>query len=281
VITSDAGRPRPAPSTRLPAEPRATDGDPTSSDGIFVFMGSFTSLIGGYVPTVGDEVVLRGRVSEFNSFTQLSGTSMVRKLASGLDVNTEVEVVDAVPPVRVADALRFFERNEGVRLRVRAGSGATSGRDLLLHRRRRALGDRPGRPLLARADGTPAGCSGTPTRWTTTRPGSSTTARAAVLLGSMGVMAAPGQHRDAAAGAHLRHGDRGRVRRGLLLVLKYGVQVNGSPSPAVPTVEEQPTAVGEPRREWPWRHTTWRTCTTTATTRSTAATSSATRDARA
>ena len=34
----------------------ATDGDPLSSDGIFVFMGAFTSLIGGYVPTVGDEV---------------------------------------------------------------------------------------------------------------------------------------------------------------------------------------------------------------------------------
>jgi uncharacterized protein len=40
------------------------DGDPTSSDGVFVFMGTFTSLIGGYVPTVGDEIVVRARVSE-------------------------------------------------------------------------------------------------------------------------------------------------------------------------------------------------------------------------
>ena len=55
----------------------ATDGDPLTSDGIFVFMGSFTTLIGGYVPTVGDEVVLRARVSEFFNFTELSGASLV------------------------------------------------------------------------------------------------------------------------------------------------------------------------------------------------------------
>ncbi|MCM0675512.1 lamin tail domain-containing protein [Micromonospora phytophila] len=108
----------------------ATDGDPTSSDGIFVFMGSFTSLIGGYVPTVGDEVVLRARVSEYFNFTQLSGASLVTKVASGVDVNTEVEVTDAVPPVELADAERFWERHEGARLRVRAGSGAVSGRNV-------------------------------------------------------------------------------------------------------------------------------------------------------
>ncbi|MEU8299459.1 lamin tail domain-containing protein [Micromonospora sp. NPDC048909] len=108
----------------------ATDGDPTSSDGIFVFMGAFTSLIGGYVPTVGDEVVLRARVSEYFTMTQLSGASLVRKLASGLDVDTAVEVTDAVPPTELADAARFWERHEGARLRVRAGSGAVSGRDV-------------------------------------------------------------------------------------------------------------------------------------------------------
>ncbi|SCL20385.1 hypothetical protein GA0070616_1965 [Micromonospora nigra] len=108
----------------------ATDGDPTSSDGIFVFMGSFTSLIGGYVPTVGDEVVLRARVSEYFNMTQLSGASLVRRLASGLDVDAVVTVTDAVPPVDLADAGRFWERHEGARMRVRAGSGAVSGRDV-------------------------------------------------------------------------------------------------------------------------------------------------------
>ncbi|MGW3894781.1 lamin tail domain-containing protein [Micromonospora profundi] len=107
-----------------------TDGDPTSSDGIFVFMGTFTSLIGGYVPTVGDEVVLRARVSEYFNFTQLSGASLVRRIATGLDVNSAVAVTDAVPPVELTDAHRFWERHEGSRMRVRAGSGAVSGRDV-------------------------------------------------------------------------------------------------------------------------------------------------------
>ncbi|WP_405116086.1 lamin tail domain-containing protein [Micromonospora sp. NBC_01405] len=106
----------------------ATDSDPTSSDGVFVFMGSFTSLLGGYVPTVGDEVVLRARVSEYFNSTQLSGASLVRRVASGLDVNAVVTVDDAVPPADMAAAQRFWERHEGARLRVRAGSGAVSGR---------------------------------------------------------------------------------------------------------------------------------------------------------
>ncbi|SCG35753.1 lamin tail domain-containing protein [Micromonospora halophytica] len=106
------------------------DGDPLTSDGVFVFMGSFTTLIGGYAPTVGDEVVLRGRVSEYFNQTQLSSASLVRKLDSGLDVDTAVAVADAVPPAEVADANRFWERHEGARLRVRAGSGVTGPRDV-------------------------------------------------------------------------------------------------------------------------------------------------------
>jgi uncharacterized protein len=106
------------------------DADPTSSDGIFVFMGSFTSLIGGYPPQVGDEVVLRARVSEFFNLTQLSSASLVRVLATRLDVNTDVAVADAVPPNDLTAANRFWERHEGMRMRVRAGGVATSGRDV-------------------------------------------------------------------------------------------------------------------------------------------------------
>jgi predicted extracellular nuclease len=108
----------------------ADDGDPASSDGIFVFMGAFTTLIGGYAPTVGDEIVIRARVSEYFSMTQLSGASLVTKLASGLDVDTEVTVDVAAPPADLAAAERFWERHEGARLRVRSGAGAVSGRNV-------------------------------------------------------------------------------------------------------------------------------------------------------
>lgn len=131
----------------------ATDNDPSSSDGIFVFMGSYTSLIGGYVPTVGDEVVLHARVSEYYYYTELSGASLVTLLATGLDVNTEVAVTDATPPADSAAADLFWERHESMRLRVRAGSVATSGRDVFSGTADAELWlvDRDD-PLLARTD---------------------------------------------------------------------------------------------------------------------------------
>ena len=106
------------------------DGDPLTADGIFVFMGSFTTLIGGYAPTVGDEVVLRARVSEYFDQTQLSSASLVRKLDSGLDVDTAVRVVDATPPAEAAAADRYWERHEGERMRVRSGSGVSAPRHI-------------------------------------------------------------------------------------------------------------------------------------------------------
>ncbi|SBT48208.1 lamin tail domain-containing protein [Micromonospora auratinigra] len=106
------------------------DGDPLSSDGIFVFTGSFTTLIGGYAPTVGDEVVLRGRVSEYFNQTQLSSASLVRKLDSGLDVDTAVQVDDATPPADATGADLFWERHEGARMRVRSGSGVSAPRHI-------------------------------------------------------------------------------------------------------------------------------------------------------
>ncbi len=108
----------------------ATDNDPTSSDGIFVFMGSFTTLIGGYAPTVGDEVVVHARVSEFFNQTELSSASLVRVVATGLDVDTAVTVTDATPPADSHAADRYWERHEGERMRVRAGSSVTGARDV-------------------------------------------------------------------------------------------------------------------------------------------------------
>ena len=105
------------------------DGDPATSDGVFVFMSGFTSLIGGYVPTVGDEVVIRARVSEYFNFTELSSASLVTKLASDVPAS-EWAVTDAAPPASLTEANAFWERHEGEQMRVRAGSAAVSGRDV-------------------------------------------------------------------------------------------------------------------------------------------------------
>ncbi len=105
------------------------DGDPASSDGIFVFMGGFTTLIGGYQPVVGDEIVVRARVAEFFSLTQLSGATLVTKLASGVPLS-EVRIDAAIPPATLAAADRFWERHEGMQLRVRDGAGVVAGRNV-------------------------------------------------------------------------------------------------------------------------------------------------------
>src|SRR5262249_12395442 len=65
------------------------DSDPNSSDGIFVFMGSATSIPrdggGAYAPVVGDEIVLRGRVSEFFNLTELTSPTLVQIVRSGVN----------------------------------------------------------------------------------------------------------------------------------------------------------------------------------------------------
>jgi predicted extracellular nuclease len=108
----------------------SADGDPETSDGIFVFMSTFTSLIGGYVPQVGDEIVVRARVSEFFNLTQLTGASLVTLVQSGVDVDAAAPSIDAEPPSVLADANRWWERREGMSVRVPAGYLATSPRDV-------------------------------------------------------------------------------------------------------------------------------------------------------
>ena len=92
------------------------DADPNSSDGIFVFMGGFTSLIGGYVPVVGDEISLTGKVSEFFGFTEL-GSATATKVGTGA-----VMPFVADPPANGADAARYWERHEAMQASVPAAS---------------------------------------------------------------------------------------------------------------------------------------------------------------
>jgi predicted extracellular nuclease len=107
-----------------------SDDDPNSSDGVFVFMGAFTSLIGGYVPHVGDEVIINARVSEFFNMTELSSASLVRVVSSMLDVDVVAPAFEANPPDDLGAAGRYWERREGMRGRVPTGALVTGGRDV-------------------------------------------------------------------------------------------------------------------------------------------------------
>lgn len=89
-------------------------------------MGGFTSLVGGYVPQVGDEVVISGRVTEFFNLTQLSSARAVQVVRGGVGLDAEVGAFDAAPPDDLATADRYWERREGMRSRVPCSTTATA-----------------------------------------------------------------------------------------------------------------------------------------------------------
>ncbi len=108
----------------------ATDGDPKSSDGIFVFMSTTSTLIGGYAPQVGDEVIITGRVSEFFFLSQLSSAALVAIVRQGVDVEAEVPAFEIDPPANQTAANRYWERREGMQAQVPAGSLVQGGRNV-------------------------------------------------------------------------------------------------------------------------------------------------------
>jgi predicted extracellular nuclease len=107
------------------------DSDPNTSDGLFVFMSTYDSLIGGYVPVVGDEVVLSGKVSEYYNMTELgSATLVLPELRHDVDLNAELPPVVADPSANLAEANRYWERLQGMRVQVLQDSIVLGGRNV-------------------------------------------------------------------------------------------------------------------------------------------------------
>ncbi len=122
----------------------ATDGDPHSSDGVFVFNGGFDTLRtvwdspaeaeygADWTVTVGDEIVLRARVGTYFGNVQFSGSSafVYDVVDTGLDPAEVVEVAEVDPPDDAEDSRRHFRRHLGMQMTVPAGSTVTAGRDV-------------------------------------------------------------------------------------------------------------------------------------------------------
>ena len=107
-----------------------TDGEPDTSDGLFVFMSTFSTMIGGYAPQVGDEVVISGKVSEYFNMTELTSASMLSVVRTGVDIDNEVAPVIANPPDSLADANCYWERLQGMRVQVPQNSIVLGGRNV-------------------------------------------------------------------------------------------------------------------------------------------------------
>lgn len=112
------------------------DGDPFTSDGIWVFLGSFQTVLNAvsgrpaYLPQVGDEIVLSGRVAEFFNFTQISSPRFVESVGTALDLDAMVPATNVEPPADLTEANRYWERLESMRLRVPANALVTDGLDV-------------------------------------------------------------------------------------------------------------------------------------------------------
>jgi predicted extracellular nuclease len=105
-----------------------------TSDGLFVFMSSNSTLSGqssAYTPTVGDEVVLTGTISEYYNMTEMSSAILSKPVVrSGVVLNSEVAATEANPGVSADDANRFWERHQSMRMMVPANSLVVSGRNV-------------------------------------------------------------------------------------------------------------------------------------------------------
>lgn len=108
------------------------DGNPNTSDGIFVYMYTDSTLPPGtYTPAVGDEITLKGVVSEYYNMTELVSPFQVMSVVrNGVDIEDEVLPVVADPPVSLADANRYWERLQGMRVQVPEDSIVLGGRNV-------------------------------------------------------------------------------------------------------------------------------------------------------
>mgnify|MGYP000179793426 CR=1 FL=1 len=111
----------------LPAD---ADGDPDSSDGLFVYMGRTPALPmlpqGNYDAKVGDLLTLRGIVNERYSQTEFS-EAKVLEVVTGGDLEKSLPPVDLDLPLRISERNRMLEKREGMRVRFPAGAVAVSG----------------------------------------------------------------------------------------------------------------------------------------------------------
>jgi predicted extracellular nuclease len=110
------------------------DEDPNSSDGIYVYIGYYSTLRikggGYYTPKVGDEVILQGPISEYYNMTEIGNPYLLEVVRSDVVLDDEVPAFDVNPPIKLEDANRYWERHEGMRGQIPAESIVLGGRNV-------------------------------------------------------------------------------------------------------------------------------------------------------
>jgi hypothetical protein len=123
-------------------DPVFADGDPETSDGLWVSTGTFSTVRPDFATTVpvgeqyyaepGDIVTLRGPVVEDFQQTVLQNPFVVDVAtpdSTGADLQTHIEVTEVEPPDDVQEASVYWERLAGMQVEVPAESLVVSGND--------------------------------------------------------------------------------------------------------------------------------------------------------
>ena len=110
------------------------DDDPATSDGLFVYTqrNRRAQREDGepYVPTVGDEIRITGKIREIMNVTQLTAVRVQEVLRQGVDIDRTLRVDPVLPGDAPAAAARFWEGHEGMRVRLPAGCLVLEGRQV-------------------------------------------------------------------------------------------------------------------------------------------------------
>ena len=101
------------------------DGDANTSEGLMVYTHKTNEVpleAETYRPSVGDEVELVGQLSDRHGQTEMSLVSAVKVLRRGLVLDEVLDVMEVNPPPDEAEANRYWERLEGMRVKLAAGA---------------------------------------------------------------------------------------------------------------------------------------------------------------
>lgn len=110
--------------------PHEADGDPLTSDGLFVYAGGAPDLRtadhGNHRLRVGDILVLRGTVNERFGQTELAD-AVVLHAETGGDLNELLPATPILLSDDLSETQRILERHEGMRVALSPGAATVSG----------------------------------------------------------------------------------------------------------------------------------------------------------
>jgi uncharacterized repeat protein (TIGR01451 family) len=104
----------------------AADMDSATSDGIFVFLNTAASFADGYVPAIGDDVIIQGTVGEYFNNTRLTSPALIQRIGAVSSLNSALPPTDVTPPDSLIESYRVWEKLEGMRVQLPAGAKVIS-----------------------------------------------------------------------------------------------------------------------------------------------------------